>query len=344
MEWIQICRYILTSSRWKLLLHEQLLLLFAPLWALQTLPFPGCAGEVSVWSTALEGLKHSQTTISLLAWLPGPFLCCLLKTFYSPSIITHYSKPSLRYTECQLKGFQRGVPYQWSASCQGGTRPTPYKANTQETLLWFVEHPAHLTFLLEQWDPTATGRQSILTAANPSVKPITSKIEYRRMEKDFKSEFVSSYKNKTSGLGDPGALFCQALPLWIIKLHLWRRRRLAPTGLGCPRPPWEPRGVTARFHAWVPGGTEGVAAWRMQRSRARAQRSSPASPSPLVIPLGFPPLALWDCGQTPGAPRLASHAGPPPPAPHFPPPPPPPLPFLKGKAAASFRAPHPGFR
>lgn len=32
------------------------------------------------------------------------------------------------------------------------------------------------------------------------------------MEEDFKSEFVSSYKNKTSGLGDPGALFFLALP------------------------------------------------------------------------------------------------------------------------------------
>lgn len=55
----------------------------------------------------------------------------------------------------------------------------------QEALLWFEEQPAHLTFLLEQWDPIVTGRKSIFTVANLSVKPITPPPkECRTMEED----------------------------------------------------------------------------------------------------------------------------------------------------------------
>lgn len=102
-------------------------------------------------------------------------------------------------------------------------------ASTQETLLWFEERPAHLTFLLEQRGPIATGRKSIFTAANPSVKPITPPPkEHWTMEEDFTSESVSSYKNKNSGLGDPGSFLFPCTPLCIIVLRLWRLRSPVP--------------------------------------------------------------------------------------------------------------------
>lgn len=88
------------------------------------------------------------------------FLCCLFKistapptaSSHTPSPI-HHLKSTFRYTEYHsLKGSRAGSSSPCPASCQGGTRPTPYKASTQEILLWFAEQPAALTFLLEQWD------------------------------------------------------------------------------------------------------------------------------------------------------------------------------------------------
>ncbi|CAI9155749.1 unnamed protein product [Rangifer tarandus platyrhynchus] len=75
------------------------------------------------------------------------------------------------------------------------------------------------------------------------------------------------------------------------------------------------------------------------RARPRAARPRLAfrRPPPRSQPGALEPRRRPDARR----PSLVSHTRPPPP-PHFPPPPPPPLPFLEGKAAASFWAPHPG--
>lgn len=76
--------------------------------------------------------------------------------------------------------------------------PTPCKESARATLLRFEEQPAHLTFLLEQWNPIATSRKSIFTGANASVKPVIPKKEYGRSEEEgSKIEFVGGYQKRT---------------------------------------------------------------------------------------------------------------------------------------------------
>lgn len=132
------------------------------------------------------------------------------------------------------------------------------------------------------------------------------------MEEDFKSEFVSSYKNKTSGLGDPGALFFLALPFESSNstcdvadaslLQAWdtlaRPGSLEASPHGsAPRSLEEPRG----------GGLANA------EVGARAERGSPqpsfafASGDSAVLPAPRP-LSLWPDAWRPSAslPRRAT--------------------------------------
>lgn len=116
------------------------------------------------------------------------------------------------------------------------------------------------------------------------------------MEEDFKSEFVSSYKNKTSALGDPGTLF-------FLALHVESSNSTCDVADASLLQAWDALARSGSLEASLRGSTP----WSLEEPRGRwpgecrgrepgpseaARSPASPSPSPPETPLCSPPLAL----------------------------------------------------